>query len=263
MKYQNNLIKDITINGYAIKKNFLSKKKLNFYKSKVEQIYSKQKINFKGLPKRDGKDKIIYNLQNKDIKFIKLLSSPIIKKVCKYFLQDKYFRLISNKRPNYILNYYNARSSGSKLDLHIDSHIPYLGKHVYMLQIAIILEDQDENNGCTIIKPKSHLSGSYSNRKEKKLLKIKSKAGDLVIWDSRIWHGTTKNITKKTRWALIATLSSWWIKQSMDITKSLPKKIFNELSIDEKIMLGYCAVIPKDEFGLIRTKKKISEISFK
>ena len=50
-----------------------------------------------------------------------------------------------------------------------------------MLQVAIILEDQNENNGCTIIKPKSHLSGSYSNRKEK-LFKIKSKAGDL-IWD--------------------------------------------------------------------------------
>ena len=262
MKYQNNLIRDIAINGYGVKKNFLTKKQVDFYLSKTRQLFIKQKINFKGLPKRDKQDKIIYNLQNKDLKFIKLLSSPIIKKVCKFFLQDKYFRLISPKRPNFILNYYNARSSGSKLDLHIDSHIPYLGKHIYMLQVAIILEDQNENNGCTIIKPKSHLSGSYSNRKEKKLFKIKSKAGDLVIWDSRTWHGTTENISENTRWALIATFSSWWIKQSMDMTKSLPKKIFNELSIDEKIMLGYCAVIPKDEYGLIRTKKKISEIKF-
>ena len=126
MKYQNNLIRDIAINGYGVKKNFLTKKQVDFYLSKTRQLFIKQKINFKGLPKRDKQDKIIYNLQNKDLKFIKLLSSPIIKKVCKFFLQDKYFRLISPKRPNFILNYYNARSSGSKLDLHIDSHIPYL-----------------------------------------------------------------------------------------------------------------------------------------
>ena len=85
MKYQNNLIRDIAINGYGVKKNFLTKKQVDFYLSKTRQLFIKQKINFKGLPKRDKQDKIIYNLQNKDLKFIKLLSSPIIKKVCKFF----------------------------------------------------------------------------------------------------------------------------------------------------------------------------------
>jgi ectoine hydroxylase-related dioxygenase (phytanoyl-CoA dioxygenase family) len=55
-----------------------------------------------------------------------------------------------------------------------------------MLQVAVILENQNEKNGCTILKPQSHLSGKYTNRKETNLKKINSKAGDLVIWDSRI-----------------------------------------------------------------------------
>ena len=263
MNIQNQLIKNISQKGYTIKKNFLNQNKVNLYLSKIKKIYNKQKnIKYKGLPARDSGDKIIYNLQNKDIDFIKLLGAKEIQNICKHFLQDKYFRLLPPQKPNFILSYYNARSSGSKLDLHIDSYIPYQGNYVYMLQVAIILEDQNEENGCTILKPKSHLSGKYTNRKDKKIKKIISKAGDLVIWDSRIWHGTTENISNNTRWALIATFSCWWLKQSMDMTKSLPKKIFQKLNVNEKIMLGYCSTIPKDEFELVRTKKKISEIKF-
>ena len=131
-----------------------------------------------------------------------------------------------------------------------------------MMQVAIILEDQNEKNGCTILKPKSHLTGRYSDRGEKNLKKLKTKAGDLVFWDSRTWHGTTDNQTNNTRWALIATFSSWWIKQSMDMVKSVPKKIFDKININEKIMLGYCSTIPENEYGLIRTKKRISEIKY-
>ena len=85
--------------------------------------------------------------------------------ICKNFLNDEYFRLIDKKRPNYILSYYNARSSGDKLDLHIDSHLPYLGKKIFMMQFSIVLEDQNKENGCTIIVPNSHKSGRFSNRK--------------------------------------------------------------------------------------------------
>ena len=45
-----------------------------------------------------------------------------------------------------------------------------------MLQVAIILEDQNKNNGCTILKPRSHLSGKYTNRNEKKLKKDRVKS---------------------------------------------------------------------------------------
>ena len=78
----------------------------------------------------------------------------------------------------------------------------------------------------------------------------------------RISIGTEKNTSNKTRWSLIATFSSWWVKQSMDMTKSLPKKIFKKLSINEKILLGYCSIIPKDEKGIIRTKRSVNEISY-
>ena len=42
-------------------------------------------------------------------------------------LNDKYYRFLPDSVPNYILGGYNGRSSGDKLDLHIDSFMPYTG----------------------------------------------------------------------------------------------------------------------------------------
>ena len=58
--------------------------------------------------------------------------------------------------------------------------------------------------------------------------KIIGSAGDLIIWDSRLWHGTLENRSKQSRWAIVTTLSSWWVKQAMDMPKSLPKKIYKK-----------------------------------
>lgn len=246
--------------GYCKISKYFKDREIKRLKYLIKKHYVKKK--YIGLPARDKNDKILYNLQNKDKYFIKILQKPLIKNICRSLLDDEHFRLINKKRPNYILGFYNARSSGEKLDLHIDSHMPYLGNRIYKIQVAIILEDQNQNNGCTIIVPKSHQSGTFCDRKTKKIKHILSKKGDVVIWDSRTWHGTTKNISKHTRWSIIATFSTWWLKQSMDMVRSLPKKIFNQLTLDEKIMLGYCAVIPKDENGILRTKRKITEIKY-
>ena len=84
-----------------------------------------------------------------------------------------------------------------------------------------------------------------------------------MIWGSRFWHGTNSNLSGKSRWSLIATFLRWWVKQSMDMTRSIPFEFFKKLSINEKIMLEFCSVIPLNENGIIRTKRKISEIKFK
>ena len=87
--------------GYTIIKKAFSKKKINFILDLVNKEHSKLKFKYKGLPKRDSKDLIVYNLQNKNYEFLKLLSNPIIQKICKYFLNDNFFRLIKRDKPNF------------------------------------------------------------------------------------------------------------------------------------------------------------------
>ena len=92
------------------------------------------------------------------------------------------------------------------------------------------------------------------HRKTSKKIPITGNAGDLIIWDSRLWHGTLENYAKRSRWAIVTTLSSWWVKQAMDMTKSLPRKIYSKCSKQQKQLLGFCSIPPKNEYLRINTK---------
>ena len=248
-------IKEIEKNGYCVIKNFLSKKIINQILKKINYHYKSNQENiYKGVPSRDSEDKILYNLQNKDYFFIKLLNNKRILKIAKYFLNDNYYRFLPEQKPNFIINYFNARSSGNKLDLHIDSWIPYTGKKTHMMQFVFLLEKSTLDNGCTIVVKKSHKSGKYTDRKTKKITPLLGNPGDLIIWDSRLWHGTYENKNNQSRWAIVTTLSSWWVKQAMDMPRSLPDQIYKKCTILEKQLLGFCSKPPLDEKERINTK---------
>jgi ectoine hydroxylase-related dioxygenase (phytanoyl-CoA dioxygenase family) len=74
------------------------------------------------------------------------------------------------------------------------------------------------------------------------------------MWDSRVWHGTHENVAGTSRWALIATFSRWWMKQAMDIPKSLPQEIYAQLTDRQKALMGFCSIPPVDESRRINTK---------
>ena len=109
----------------------------------------------------------------------------------------------SDNLPNYILGGFNGRSSGYKLDLHIDSIIPFKGDYPTSFVVLFVLEKMSGENGATIVVPKSHLSGKYTNRLTKKFKVINANPGDVLLLDSRIKY-TTENTTDKSRWLINA-----------------------------------------------------------
>ena len=149
-----------------------------------------------------------------------------------------------------------ARSSlNEKLPMHIDSFIPSKGKYSFVMQSALILDDQNENNGCTIVVPGSHLYDEYATQESlANAIPIISSAGYLMIWDSRLWHGAIENNSKKDRWSLISTFTRWWIKQNYQITNELPKDIYDDLSTEEKTIMGFCCSPPRNEYERIDIK---------
>ena len=90
----------------------------------------------------------------------------------------------------------------------------------------------------------------YTDRDLEDKKSVLANPGDLVIWDSRLWHGARENKSKKDRWSLIATLTQWWVKQAMDIPKSLPQSIFTQCTDRQR----YCSV-----FALSRLKMHMKE----
>jgi len=251
-------LKELKVYGFTKIEQVLEDSEVNKLKLLVEKEYSilnkSIKRSYSGTPDRDLSDKILYNLQNKNKYFVDILSCPIIEEIAKDKLNDKFYRFIPESDPNYTLLYYNARSSGEALDLHIDSNIPFIGPHTTVMQFVFMLEDSDEENGCTVVVPGSHQSGEYSDRDLKNKHPIIAKAGDLICWDSRLWHGTLPNKSNTSRWAIIATLGRWWIKPSMDIPRKLPEHIYSELTNKQKVLLGYCSIPPLHELERANTK---------
>lgn len=255
---QNQLLKELNAYGFACLPAFLTpdavKKLLSLTEETYKKINVKGKVEYTGTPLRDKDDKIVYNLQNIDHAYIDLLVAPAVTAIASAKLNDRHYRFLPADVPNYVLQYYNARSSGQKLDLHIDSHIPFMGEHTNMMQFVFLLENSDEENGCTVVVPGSHKSGQYTDRDLKNVKPLTGKAGDLVLWDSRVWHGTLENISGRSRWALIATLSMWWVKPSMDVVRSMKDEIYQQCSDQQKQLLGFCAIPPVNPFERNNTK---------
>jgi hypothetical protein len=211
---------------------------------------SSDQAKMKNIPKLNQGHHVIYNLQNKDIHFFKaFMQQPLLLDILTRCLNDEWYKQIPKENPNFILRSLLARSSGdSAMPLHIDSFIPNPGPYVSIIQVAIVLEDQNLANGCTLAVPGSHHFGRYATQEWLKYtVPIESKAGDVVMWDSRLWHGASANTTANSRWSVIATFCRWWIKQNYDITGALPKEFTTQLSHEEKAVLGFCSVPPRDE----------------
>lgn len=196
------------------------------------------------MPYLNKNQPMVYNLQSKELSLLRMvLGCELIEQVLMHFLNDQWFTSIPKDAPNYIMRSFLARSSNHQMPLHIDSFIPYSGPYCYIMQCSIALEDQTEDNGCTVLIPGSHVSGKYCVQEAfPTAVPIKANAGDLVFWDSRIWHGARQNTSGGTRWAMIATFCRWWIKQAFDIPGNLPQEYYDQLTDREKAILGYCSV---------------------
>jgi len=202
-------------------------------------------------------DTFVWNLQNKAYFFLDLFfGCRAVQEVLRHFLNDPWYKQIPQDEPNFILRNFLGRSSDSRLPMHIDSLIPYQGKHVFVMQAAFILEDQTLDNGCTVVVPGSHLSGEYVDQSAfDTATPVESRAGDVVIWDSRIWHGAIENTSDRTRWSLIATCTRWWLKQGFNIPRSVPQDIYERLTPSQKAVLGYCSIPYVDEMQGIDMKR--------
>lgn len=241
---KNTHLKNIREKGYTVMPAIYSQNEVNRALQIIRDLNEKKsEFTTSNLP-RLATDPIIWNLQNKDIYFLKLLFQPReVEEILMDLLNDPWYKAIPQDQPNYNLRLFTARSSKKSLALHIDSFLPYTGNHCFSMQCAVLLEDMNEENGSTLVVPGSHQYGEYARQDAlNDAIPVIAKAGDVVLWDSRLWHGALPNDSGKTRWALIATYVRWWVKQSFMIPQNLPESIYDELSDKERAILGYCSI---------------------
>ena len=115
-----------------------------------------------------------------------------------------------------------------------------------MLNLLVMIDDFRLDNGATHL-----LTGSH--RQEEKpedtdffahASRATGSAGDLLIFDSRLWHAAGTNQTEQHRRALTITLTSPYIKPQFDYCRALGDEQCSRFSDDIKQLLGYFARIP-------------------
>ena len=257
------VISQVQTQGYSIVKDCVDKKLLQ---ELLDGVKSGDVSIGEGkdIPRLNKGSDFLYIPFLRDQRFFRLFREEPIDQVLQFFLNDKYYRGLDDK-PNYILRAMICRSSKEVLPWHIDSFIPFKGDHVTTMQVVVPLEPFTNDNGPTLIMPGSHKSGEFAPQgleDHSNVVKVLANPGDIVFWDSRIWHSATKNNTDNTRWAIVSTFTRWWIKQNYRFDEMLLKNNLVESFTDEDlIVLGIASITPSSHIESVEVKGGIERIT--
>lgn len=182
-----------------------------------------------------------------------LIGNQFLFDVLQYLIDEKIIDWIEE---NYfssrcILNSFSALSNipGENKVFHKRIHKDirhYSFEMPLMLNMLVMLDDFTVENGATLLLPKSHLFEKEPTTDffDKNAIHATGKAGDIIIWNSNIYHASGINKTNKIRRALPITFSLPCYKQLIDYPRSIgfeKKKMFNDRM---KFLLGYESLVP-------------------
>ena len=115
-----------------------------------------------------------------------------------------------------------------------------------MLNMIVMLDDFTPDNGATFLLPKSHTRAErpedayfYGNS-----VRALGKSGDVVLFDSNLWHAGGRNTSSSQRRAVTLTLSRPYLKQQFDYATALGLENVAQMTDIQKQLLGYFARTP-------------------
>jgi ectoine hydroxylase-related dioxygenase (phytanoyl-CoA dioxygenase family) len=122
----------------------------------------------------------------------------------------------------------------------------FSGLFPIMLNFLIMVDNFNSLNGGTLILPKSHLLKDKPTDSDFALnsIQISGSKGDLLIFDSNLWHASAPNISNSNRRAIPLTISKSFVKQLFDYPKALGNADDLNVSQGMQQFLGYHSRIP-------------------
>ena len=250
-----NIEKHITeINRSAFTKvnKIFTKKECQEYIIKCEKIFQfilkKKKVNT-----FSTEAQIIDNPFQYDNFFFQQVYFKRIDKLLRKLLDDDYVLINSNlinRRKFYHPNIHNniARTA----EWHTDSRYlggKRLGKGLSYI-VFIALEDFTKENGATCYIPKTHRITNTAIPKRRANYKhevVSVKRGDMIIFDSGLWHKGGQP-SYKSRWGIFNYYGPWWMKPYYLYDQMLGEKKLKSLNANIKKMLHCYSTPPKNSW---------------
>ncbi len=153
---------------------------------------------------------------------------------------------------NFILNSYggvkNLKSKPSYVaNIHRDIRFFSDGLPL-MLNLLILLDDFTLENGATYLLAKSHLKKERPSDEEfyNKSDRVVGKRGDIVFFNSNLWHAAGTNNTELERRAITITFTKPFMKQQLDYSRAVGYDFLETKSDELKQILGYFSRVPSN-----------------
>ena len=148
--------------------------------------------------------------------------------------------------------------------IHVDSP-RIIENYITFVVGMLLLDDFTTENGATWFLPSSQTCPDQPSEEEfySKAVRFTGKAGDLCIFDPRVWHAGGSNESNKHRSAFLVGMVRPWMKQRFDIPRIMENNGIMESQIPVKAAqkLGFHSQMPAsyDEFFAPPEKRKFKQ----
>jgi len=237
-------LEDLRIKGYCILRDWVSVECIQSIRDILPVVFEKH--NQIRIKNGNGiiSEGVALNALASDDLFIEFLEEMVDRGLVDD-LEKEYFHT------ECILNSFSALNniaSESKLfhkKVHRDTKI-YSGDIPLMVNLLVMLDNFTVENGATLLLPYSHL---YKQEPSSRFFKENSihavgSAGDIVIWNSNVFHASGINTTDEVRRGLPITFTLPQYKQLLDYPKALGLAKVKKVSLKVKHLLGYNSASP-------------------
>jgi ectoine hydroxylase-related dioxygenase (phytanoyl-CoA dioxygenase family) len=229
--------------GYFIMPNQISNELIIKLKDSLDYSFEKHNL----IQKEQGNEinikGVALNVLGDSINYIDLLQNFFDKKIIEN-LEKHFFK------SKFILNSISAldnqpNEANFSAIIHRDIKC-YSGELPIMINILVMLDDFTIENGATLLLPYSHKieEKCTDNYYYKNSIQAVGKSGDILFFNSNIWHSSAINITQKRRRAIPITFSKSYVKQLMDYPRCLGYDSKNKYTKEMAQLLGYDSRVP-------------------
>jgi Phytanoyl-CoA dioxygenase (PhyH) len=173
----------------------------------------------------------------------------LVKKIC----ESNLFNFIKDYfGGNYIINSYGGvinlpLISSYVTNMHRDIRF-FSGDFPLMLNMLIMLDDINIDNGALYLLPGSHKSGDrpIENIFFRDSHRAVGKAGDVLLFNSNLWHAAGVNSTASITKEITITFTKPFMKQQLDYPRAIGYDKLEIMSLEVQQLIGYFARTPSN-----------------
>jgi Phytanoyl-CoA dioxygenase (PhyH) len=153
---------------------------------------------------------------------------------------------------NYIINSYGGvinlpLTRSYVTNMHRDIRF-FSGDLPLMLNMLIMLDDITVDNGALYLLSGSHKKGDRPIQADffEKSDRAVGKTGDVLLFNSNLWHAAGVNETKQATREITITLSKPFMKQQLDYPRAIGYDKLEKMSPEMQQVIGYFARTPSN-----------------